>query len=117
MNSTATLFAYDIFRRWRPRTTDHRLVVIGKITTVVATVAGHRLSPLFSRYPTIYEGLVSLICYLAPPITAVFLLGRFLAGASGQAAYLDAGRRGLRWGGRLLARVLQGLGPAGTSPP
>jgi SSS family solute:Na+ symporter len=88
LNSTATLFAYDIFRRWRPRTTDHQLVVIGKITTVVATVLAIACSPLFSRYATIYEGLISLICYLAPPITAVFLLGVFWRGASGRAAYL-----------------------------
>ena len=38
LNSTATLFAYDIVKRYRPQTTDHRLVVVGKITTVVGTI-------------------------------------------------------------------------------
>jgi SSS family solute:Na+ symporter len=88
LNSTATLFAYDIYRRWRPQTTDHQLVVIGKITTVVATILAIAWSPLFSHYATIYEGLVALICYLAPPVTAVFLLGVFWRRASGAAAYL-----------------------------
>jgi len=88
LNSTATLFAYDIFKRYRPQTTDHRLVAVGKITTVVATVLSIVCSPLFDHYKTIFEGLNVLICYLAPPITAVFLLGVFWRRASGKAAYL-----------------------------
>ena len=88
LNSTATLFAYDIFRRWRPRTSDHQLVVVGKITTVVAAALAIAASPLFDHYATLYQGLVSLICYLAPPVTAVFLLGVFWRGASGKAALM-----------------------------
>jgi SSS family solute:Na+ symporter len=88
LNSTATLFAYDIFRRWRPQTSDHQLVLVGKITTVVATVLAIAASPVFDHYATLYQGLVSLICYLAPPVTTVFLLGVFWRGASGKAALL-----------------------------
>jgi solute:Na+ symporter, SSS family len=88
LNSTATLFAYDIFRRWRPATTDHGLVVVGKITTVAATVLAIVWSPLFSHYSTIYDGLARLISYISPPITAVFLLGVFWRGASGRAAHI-----------------------------
>jgi len=47
LNSTATLVAYDIVKRYRASTTDHQLVVIGKITTVVATVLAIVSSPLF----------------------------------------------------------------------
>lgn len=85
LNSTATLFAYDIYKRWRPGTTDHRLVVIGKITTVVATVLAIAWSPLLSHYNTIYDGLVRLVSYVSPPITAVFLIGVFWRKASGKA--------------------------------
>ena len=87
LNSTATLFSYDIFKRWRPKTTDHQLVVIGKITTVVATILAIALSRLFGHYGTIIEGLNKLISYVAPPITAVFLFGVFWKRASGRAAY------------------------------
>jgi SSS family solute:Na+ symporter len=86
LNSTATLVAYDIVQRWRPRTTEHQLVRIGQVTTLAGTVLAIACSPLFSRYATIYEGLITLICYLSPPITAVFLLGVFWKGASGRAA-------------------------------
>jgi SSS family solute:Na+ symporter len=88
LNSTATLFSYDIFKRWRPKTNDHQLVVIGKITTVVATILAIVLSPIFGHYNTIIEGLNKLISYIAPPITTVFLFGVFWKKASGRAAYI-----------------------------
>ena len=88
LNSSATLVAYDIVKRWWPATTDHRLVVIGKITTGVATVVAIAMSPLFGHYNTIFEGLSRLIVYIAPPITTVFLFGVFWKKASGRAALL-----------------------------
>jgi SSS family solute:Na+ symporter len=88
LNSTATLFSYDIFKRWRPLTSDHQLVVVGKITTVAATVLAIVLSPIFGHYGTIIEGLNKLISYIAPPITAVFLFGVFWRRSSGRAAYI-----------------------------
>ncbi|MEO8658770.1 MAG: sodium/solute symporter [Bryobacteraceae bacterium] len=86
LNSTATLFAYDIFKRWRPQTADHQLVVIGKITTVVATILAIIWSPLLSHYNTIYDGLVRLVSYVSPPITAVFVIGVFWRKASSKGA-------------------------------
>lgn len=88
LNSSATLFAYDIVKRWKPATTDHRLVVIGKITTFAATIIAIVISPLFGQYSTIFEGLARLISYVSPPITAVFLLGVFWKKATGRAALL-----------------------------
>ena len=88
LNSTATLVAYDLFKRHRPSIEDHRLVTVGKITTVVATILAIICSPIFGHYTTIFEGLNKLISYIAPPITAVFLLGVFWKRASGKAAFL-----------------------------
>lgn len=88
LNSSATLVAYDLVKRWRPATTDHHLVVVGKATTVAATLLAIVLSPLFGHYDTIFAGINKLISYVAPPITAVFLVGVFWKGASGRAAFL-----------------------------
>ncbi len=88
LNSTATLFSYDIVKRWKPDTTDHKLVVIGKITTIAATILAIVLSPIFGHYSTIIEGLNKLISYIAPPITTVFLLGVFWKKSSGKAAFI-----------------------------
>ncbi len=88
LNSAATLFAYDIWKRWNPATTDHSLVKIGRWTTVAATVIAIVLSPIFGHYDTIFQGLSKLICYIAPPITAVFLVGVFWKRAGGRAAFI-----------------------------
>ena len=88
LNSTATLVAYDLFKRHNPAIADHQLVFIGKITTVVGTILAIICSPLFGHYTTIFEGINKLISYVAPPITAVFLLGVFWKKASGRAALI-----------------------------
>jgi len=88
LNSTATLVAYDLFKRHNPDIPDHRLVRIGKITTIVGTVLAIVCSPLFGHYTTIFEGINKLISYIAPPITAVFVLGVFWKRASGKSAFI-----------------------------
>ncbi len=91
LNSTATLVAYDLFKRHQPTISDHRLVRIGKITTVAGTVLAIIASPLFGHYTTIFEGINKLISYVAPPITTVFLLGVFWRRASGKSALITLG--------------------------
>lgn len=95
LNSAATLFSYDIWKRWKPQTTDHSLVKIGRWTTIVATLLAIVLSPIFGHYDTIFKGLNVLICYIAPPITAVFLVGVFWKKAGGRAAFITMVAGGL----------------------
>ncbi len=88
LNSIATLFSYDLYRRWRPQTPDHKLVIIGRIVTFVAMVLAIFWSPLISHFESIFQGIVSVICYIAPPITAVFLWGVFWPKASSKASII-----------------------------
>jgi SSS family solute:Na+ symporter len=88
LNSTATLVAYDLFRRHWPALDDRLLVIVGRVTSVLGTLLAIVCSPLFGHYTTIFEGINKLISYIAPPITAVFLLGVFWRRASGKAALL-----------------------------
>jgi SSS family solute:Na+ symporter len=88
LNSTATLVAYDIFKRYKPDIPDHSLVRIGKWTTVFGTFLAIASSPLFGHYTTIFEGINKLITLVAPPITAVFLVGVFWSRPSGKAAFM-----------------------------
>ena len=39
-------------------------------------------SPLVGKFPTVFQGISAAICYIAPPITAVFVLGVFWRRAS-----------------------------------
>ncbi len=99
LNSTATLVAYDIFKRHKPGITDQQLVRIGKLTTVIGTILAIVCSPIFGHYTTLFEGINKLISYVAPPITAVFLLGVFWKRASGKSAFLTlAGGMALGFG-------------------
>lgn len=88
LNSIATLFSYDIYKRWRPQTTDRTLVLVGRITTFVAMVIAIAWSPFLAGFESMYQGIIALICYIAPPITAVFVLGVLWRRASGIAAQL-----------------------------
>jgi len=88
LNSIATLFSYDIFKRWRPTTTDHQLVLIGRITTFIAMIVAIFWSPFIARFPSIFQGITALICYIAPPITGVFMMGVLWRRASSISAQL-----------------------------
>ena len=85
LNSIATLFSYDLYKRWRPATTEKGLVLLGRVVTVVAVVLAIAWSTYIVKDPTfksIFKEVAALICYVAPPITATFLLGIFWKGAS-----------------------------------
>jgi len=84
----ATLFSYDLFKRWKPDIEDRHLVVIGRLVTLVGMIAAIVWSPLLERYPSIFQGITAMICYIAPPITAVFLWGVLWRRASSPAAQL-----------------------------
>lgn len=88
LNSIATVFSYDVVKRWRPETSEHRLVLIGRIVTGVAMGLAILWSPFVGKFETIFQGANDLICYMAPPVTAVFLLGVFWLKASARAAII-----------------------------
>jgi solute:Na+ symporter, SSS family len=82
LNSVATLFSYDLFKRWVPNISEHRLVVIGRCVTVVGMIVAVSWSPFISQFESIFGMMATMICYIAPPITATFVLGVFWKGAS-----------------------------------
>ncbi len=76
-NSTAALFTVDIYQKLHPQATERRLVSVGRIATCVVVALGLLwipVMPLISK-GGLYVYLQSVQGYLAPPITAVFLLG------------------------------------------
>jgi len=87
LNSIATLFCYDIYKQWRPDVPDRSLVVLGRVATFFAMIAAICWSPVVGRYESIYQGLSAIICYIAPPITAVFVWGVFWRRASAAGSF------------------------------
>jgi solute:Na+ symporter, SSS family len=77
LNSIATLFSYDVYKRWRPDTSQKKLVSVGRIVTFVAMIIAIFWSPLLAHYKSIFQGVNIVISYIAPPITVVFVFGVF----------------------------------------
>ena len=77
-NSCSTLFTMDIYKKIRPEADEKRLVRVGRIATGAVVVSGIAWIPLMKFISgELYHYLQSVQSYLAPPITAVFLLGVF----------------------------------------
>lgn len=86
LNSISTLFSYDLYKRFKPDTSDKQLVHIGRIAAGVAMIGAILLVPLLARYGSIFRGINEIIAHIAPPVTAVFLWGVLWKGASARGA-------------------------------
>jgi len=78
-NSSASLFTVDIYEKIRPGASERHLVSVGRVATGVVVLLGILWIPVMPLISDggLYQYLQSVQGYLAPPITAVFLLGLF----------------------------------------
>jgi SSS family solute:Na+ symporter len=100
-NSCATLFTVDIYEKLRPGRSEVELVRVGRWATGAVVLCGIVWIPVMKAMAGggIYKYLQAVQGYLAPPITAVFLLGLFCKRINA---------RGALWG--LLAGFVLGMG-------
>lgn len=77
-NSCSTLFTVDIYKKLRPDMSESRLLNVGRMATGIVVILGILWIPVMQNISgVLYEYLQSVQSYIAPPITAVFLLGIF----------------------------------------
>ncbi len=80
-NSCATLFTVDIYEKIKPGQPESQLVKVGRIATAVVVILGLLWIPIMKTMAEnssgLYDYLQNVQGFLAPPITAVFLLGLF----------------------------------------
>lgn len=77
-NSCSTLFTVDIYKKLNPEAPEEKLVRVGRIATAFVVILGIAWIPIMANISgVLYEYLQSVQSYIAPPITAVFLLGIF----------------------------------------
>ena len=75
-NSSATLFTVDFYKKFRPETTERKLVIVGRWATVVVVILGMLWIPVMKGLgKVLYVYLQDVQSLLAPGIAAVFLLG------------------------------------------
>ena len=77
INSTATVFTIDIYKRLlRPDAPERHYVRVGVIASAVVTVLGIVLAPGISRMGHgLFVYIHTLFAFFAPPFASVFLLG------------------------------------------
>ncbi|MGW9685966.1 sodium:solute symporter [Flagellimonas sp. 2504JD1-5] len=76
-NSCSTIFTIDIYKKLKPLTAETKLLRVGKIATSIVVIFGIIWIPIMEKIGggVLYQYLQSVQSYIAPPITAVFLLG------------------------------------------
>lgn len=87
-NACSTLYTIDIYKKSHPDASEKELVKVGRIATGIIVLMGMAWIPLMGRVSDgLYNYLQSVQSYMAPPISAVFLLGVFFKRLNAQGAY------------------------------
>ncbi|XP_035572784.1 sodium/glucose cotransporter 5 isoform X3 [Canis lupus dingo] len=88
-NSSSTLFTMDIWRRLRPRAGERELLLVGRLVIVVLIGVSVAWIPVLqgSNSGQLFIYMQSVTSSLAPPVTAVFVLGIFWRRANEQGAF------------------------------
>jgi SSS family solute:Na+ symporter len=85
-NACSTLFTVDLYQKWRPKSSQHQLVHIGRAATVGMVIIALAWIPVIKGASGLYNYLQSVQGYLAPPIFVVFFLGVFFKRMNAQGA-------------------------------
>ncbi|PNI71623.1 SLC5A9 isoform 7 [Pan troglodytes] len=78
-NSSSTLFTIDVWQRFRRKATEQELMVVGRVFVVFLVVISILWIPIIqsSNSGQLFDYIQAVTSYLAPPITALFLLAIF----------------------------------------
>ncbi|KAK1874855.1 Sodium/glucose cotransporter 4, partial [Dissostichus eleginoides] len=75
-NSSSTLFTLDLYHRARPAATERELMVVGRVFVLVMVCVSLMWIPVIQTANSgqLFDYIQSVTSFLAPPITAVFLM-------------------------------------------
>jgi solute:Na+ symporter, SSS family len=76
-NACSTLFTVDLYQKYRPNASQHQIVRVGRMATVVMVVIAMLWIPVVKGQTGLYNYLQAVQGYLAPPIFVVFFFGVF----------------------------------------
>jgi SSS family solute:Na+ symporter len=78
INSIATIFTLDVYKPYRPNTSETDLVKIGRLTAIGATVIGIiAAKPLLGGADQAFQFIQEFTGFFTPGIVVIFLLGMF----------------------------------------
>uniref|UniRef100_A0A8C1PS32 Sodium/mannose cotransporter SLC5A10 n=1 Tax=Cyprinus carpio TaxID=7962 RepID=A0A8C1PS32_CYPCA len=78
-NSSSTLFTMDIWKKYRRGASEKELLLVGRIVTVILVVISVVWIPILQSANSgqLYVYIQSVTSYLAPPVTAIFVMAIF----------------------------------------
>ena len=86
-NSTATIFALDVYQRvFRPNASERSVVNTGKLTSMLSLAIAALLAPFVAHFGGIFPYFQTGITYIGTPIIAVILAGILWKRANAQGA-------------------------------
>ena len=87
-NSCSTIFTIDIYKKLRPNESEKKLLNVGKIATLIIVILGIIWIPIMEKIGggVMYQYLQNVQSYIAPPVSAVFILGIVWKRVNAQAA-------------------------------
>uniref|UniRef100_A0A7M4F081 Sodium/myo-inositol cotransporter 2 n=1 Tax=Crocodylus porosus TaxID=8502 RepID=A0A7M4F081_CROPO len=99
-NSASTIFTIDLWRHFRPRSSEWELMVVGRVFVLLLVVVSILWIPLVqaSQGGQLFIYIQSISSYLQPPVAMVFILGCF---------WKRTNEKGAFWG--LVVGLLLGL--------
>jgi SSS family solute:Na+ symporter len=85
-NACSTLFTVDLYEKWRPGSSQHQIVRVGRIATAAMVLVAMAWIPVIKNAHGLYDYLQAVQGYLAPPIFVVFFFGVFFKRLNAQGA-------------------------------
>ncbi|XP_025960434.2 sodium/glucose cotransporter 4 isoform X1 [Dromaius novaehollandiae] len=78
-NSSSTLFVIDIWQRMRKKASEQELMIVGRVFILILVVISILWIPIVQSANSgkLFDYIQSITSYLAPPITALFILAIF----------------------------------------
>lgn len=88
LNSTSTLFTMDFYSQFDKKADSKKLVMVGKIASLVVIVIAALWAPQIGRFGSLLKYYQEMLSYISPPIVAAFLLGIFSKRVNGGGVFV-----------------------------
>lgn len=86
LNSAATLFTFDFYKKARPDTSQQDVVKVARYATIAFTIIAALWAPQIAKFDTLWDYLQQILAFICPPIVAMVIIGLFTKKVNGNGA-------------------------------
>ena len=77
VNSIATIFALDVYKKFRPQASEHTIIRSGQIVAGLAIIIAALVAPIVERFGGIFQYFQTGVTYIGTPFASIYLMGLF----------------------------------------